>query len=193
MGSVSGEVTGGNRQFREECLIVRIREATPQDAAAIAEVHVASWKTTYAGIVPDGHLERLDAGDRARRWEERLREHSSTTLVAEDDAGIFGFVNGGTPLHPVPGYEGELCAMYLLRSHQRQGAGSELVRHFAERLSRDGLRTLVVWVLAENPACEFYRRLGGAMVGEQMIEIGGKLLREIAFGWPDIRVLYTER
>jgi hypothetical protein len=29
-----------------------IREAFPTDAAALARVHVDSWRTTYAGIVP---------------------------------------------------------------------------------------------------------------------------------------------
>ena len=34
---------------------MRIREATAGDARGIAEVHVASWQTTYRGIFPGQH------------------------------------------------------------------------------------------------------------------------------------------
>jgi HAD superfamily hydrolase (TIGR01509 family) len=38
---------------------VRVREATPADAGAIARVHIESWRSTYRGIVPDEYLESL--------------------------------------------------------------------------------------------------------------------------------------
>jgi hypothetical protein len=59
----------------------------------------------------------------------------------------------------------------------------------AEELRRQGFRNMVVWVLRENPACGFYQRVGGVQVAEQPIEIGGKALPEVAYGWPDIGVL----
>ena len=37
-----------------------IREATPEDARAIATVHVASWRTTYRGLLRDAYLDSLD-------------------------------------------------------------------------------------------------------------------------------------
>jgi hypothetical protein len=45
--------------------------------------------------------------------------------------------------------------------------------------------SMLVWVLAENYARGFYERLGGALVGEQEITLGGVALREVAYGWPD--------
>ena len=38
---------------------VHIRVANVPDAAAIAKVHVDSWRTTYTGIVPDEYLAQL--------------------------------------------------------------------------------------------------------------------------------------
>ena len=32
---------------------ITLRPARPGDAAAIAKVHVETWRATYAGIVPD--------------------------------------------------------------------------------------------------------------------------------------------
>jgi GNAT superfamily N-acetyltransferase len=171
---------------------VKIRQAVPEDGLAIAEVHLASWKTTYPGIIPQAYIDGLRVEDRGARWETRLREKTATVFVAEDEAGVFGFAAGGSIVHPVDGYKGELAAIYLLASHQGKGVGAALVRHFAGELRRQGFRNMVVWVLRENPACGFYQRMGGVKVAEQPIEIGGKALPEIAYGWADIGVLCGE-
>jgi GNAT superfamily N-acetyltransferase len=175
---------------------MRVREATLEDAAVIAEVHLASWKTTYPGIIAQEYIDGLRVEDGAARWVTRLTEKTAIILVAEDDAedqaGVFGFAAGGGIMHPVDGYEGELTAIYLLASHQRKGAGAALTRRMASELRRQGFKNMVVWVLRENPACGFYERMGGVQVAEQPIEIGGQTLSEIAFGWPDIRVLSAE-
>lgn len=42
---------------------------------------------------------------------------------------------------------------------------------------------MLVWVLVDNPACQFYAALGGNPVHEKEIEIGGKPLIEVAYGW----------
>jgi hypothetical protein len=49
-----------------------IRSAVPQDATRIAEVHVASWRVAYRGLMPDNLLQQLDAESRANVWRELL-------------------------------------------------------------------------------------------------------------------------
>lgn len=166
-----------------------IREAVPEDAATIAHVHVASWKTTYAGIIPQVHLDALSVEDRAAGWQKHIKDKANTILVVEDEAGVFGFAAGRAIMHPVEGYEAELGAIYLLESHQRRGAGTALMRRMAADLQRQGFHNMVVWVLRLNPACGFYQRLGGMQAAEQTIEIGGEMLLEVAFGWPEIAAL----
>jgi len=41
----------------------------------------------------------------------------------------------------------------------------------------------MLWVLKSNPARKFYERMGGELIGEKQIEIGGVRLIEIAYGW----------
>ena len=36
--------------------MICIRRARPADAAAIGAVHVAAWRTAYAGVLPDDYL-----------------------------------------------------------------------------------------------------------------------------------------
>ena len=65
--------------------VLRIREAVPSDAPAIAKVHVDSWRTTYAGIVPDEDLASLSYGQREQAWQNILAHPDAYgfTLVAE--------------------------------------------------------------------------------------------------------------
>jgi NAD(P)-dependent dehydrogenase (short-subunit alcohol dehydrogenase family) len=36
--------------------MIAIRRARPADAAAIGAVHVATWRSAYAGVLPDDYL-----------------------------------------------------------------------------------------------------------------------------------------
>lgn len=42
----------------------KIRKAVASDAKGIAKVHVYSWRTTYANIVPDEYLTNLSYENR---------------------------------------------------------------------------------------------------------------------------------
>jgi GNAT superfamily N-acetyltransferase len=166
-----------------------IRAATPDDAAAIAHMHVAGWRTTYRGIVPDDVLADLSEEQRARGWARRLRDPARTEFVyvAEDATGrVIGFASGGPEREGDPVYTGELYAIYLLAGEQGKGIGGRLFRQVAARLAADGHAAMLLWVLAENPACRFYAAMGGQPVREKPVEMGGVTLRELAYGWPAI-------
>ena len=160
-----------------------VRQARIKDADSIARVHVESWKTTYAGIVPDAYLSSLNAEPRAEMWREWLNAGNTLIFVAEDETGVFGFANGGKSRDAIEGYDAELYAIYLLQQKQRQGVGRSLVQKLAQALRSKGFRSLIVWVLPKNPSVDFYRSLGGSPVAEKDIEIGGVQLTEIALGW----------
>jgi L-amino acid N-acyltransferase YncA len=165
-------------------MAITIREGNIQDAAAIARVHVQSWKSTYPGIVPASFLDTLHEGEQARKWQQWVLTAPMMVLVAEDETGIFGFVNGGAIREQVAGYDAELYAIYLLQSAQRRGAGRSLTLSMAAALQRKGFRRMLVWVLEQNPSAEFYQRLGAVPVARRVIELGGVDLPELALGWP---------
>ena len=166
-----------------------VREARADDTEAIARVHVASWRTTYRGIVPDAYLDGLSVDRRAEMWRNAIADRQRTVgvFVAEDDAGeIVGFSSCGPSREEDRDYDGELFAVYLLQSYQGRGIGGMLVRAAARRLSEAGFRAMMLWVLAANPARAFYVALNGQQVRTKIVEIGGMPLAEIAFGWPDL-------
>ena len=52
-------------------------------------------------------------------------------------------------------FKGRRCqAIYILEAYQGQGVGTNLVKTLAEKLSQSGLKSMLVWVLADNPACQ---------------------------------------
>lgn len=175
---------------------MRIRTAHVSDAAAIAKVHVESWRTTYKGIVPDDFLARLSYEKRQLLWHQTLTEpeRPSFVYVAEDDGGtVIGFVSGGPERSGHPVYTGELYAIYLLASHQRQGIGRQLLSTLVSRLLQDGMTALLLWVLADNPSRRFYERLGGLPVSDKVVTIGGVPLIEVAYGWRDARLIIGQQ
>jgi hypothetical protein len=52
----------------EIVLLTEVRKANVRDASAIAHVHLQSWQTTYAGIVPDEYLASLNEVERVQLW-----------------------------------------------------------------------------------------------------------------------------
>jgi GNAT superfamily N-acetyltransferase len=171
---------------------MQIREAQEIDIAAIATVHVASWRSTYRGLVPDDHLAALSVPDRERRWRETFPTFGDPhcIFVAEDPRlGIIGFADGGPSRDRVGGLAGELYAIYLLEQSQRQGVGRRLVGAVASRLLATGLNAMSVWVIENNPACGFYEAMGGVRIGNKAVVIGGATLAEVAYGWTDLQRL----
>jgi GNAT superfamily N-acetyltransferase len=69
-----------------------IRRAKLDDATAIADVHVRSWKAAYPGQIPQGYLDSLHPEDRVEGWQLVL---AGTDWPRE---GVFLLVDGsGSP------------------------------------------------------------------------------------------------
>jgi GNAT superfamily N-acetyltransferase len=169
----------------------QIRPATPADAAGIARVHVQSWRETYAGIVPEAHLAGLDVAARTQRWHDSLSGAKPPwqAFVAVSDAhggDILGFVSLGAAREDFNGFAGELYALYLLRAAQGTGIGRQLFDAARQSLKSCGINGMYLWVLADNPTDGFYRHMGGRELGRKMLDIGGKDLEEIAYGWEEL-------
>ena len=169
---------------------VRIREAVPEDAGPMAKVHIDTWRTAYAGIVPSEHLAGLSYERREAVWVQILTrdQPAQCNFVAETVGGeIVGFAGGGPEREGDSTHRGELYAIYLLREHQRGGIGRRLACAVARGLLCAGFDSMLLWVLEENhTARRFYESLGGVKVGRKAIEIGGTDLVEVSYGWSDI-------
>jgi len=168
-----------------------VRLATPGDAAGIARVHVDGWKTSYRGIVPDAFLDRLSYRQsyQARRQRLEAPAPGQRTLVATEPVGwIVGFADVG-PAREALGFEGELEALFVMRRYQGRGLGGWLLETVVRAQLAAGRRSMLLWVLADNPARRFYEAFGAEAVTTRQIAVDGAMLEEVAYGWRDLAAL----
>ena len=125
----------------DEGSAIRIRAANAADVRSLARVHVDSWRSTYAGILPARYLTGLSYRDRESFWEQILTTARPTIskFVAETESGhVVGLASGGPERTGTETYVGGLYLVYLLEEHRRKGLGRRLVSAVADRLLADG-------------------------------------------------------
>ncbi len=91
-----------------------IRAATVEDAPGIASVQAESWRTTYAGMVPDDVIAQYGGYDRrVAQWTRMLTgaERTQAIFVVNDHGRIIGFALGGPLRSSDLPYQGELYAL----------------------------------------------------------------------------------
>lgn len=164
-----------------------VRKAVLPDARGIAIVQVDSWRTTYEGIISNDYLQKLSYEEHEKIWHGAIKQ--KTLYVAEDNEGrIVGFSIGGKERSGnYPKCKGEVYAIYILKEYQRKGLGRLLMKPIVEDLLEQNITTMAVYVLEENNARFFYEALGAKKIDSVEIEIGGKKLTELVYGWEDIR------
>ena len=162
-----------------------IRDAEPGDARQIAEVHVASWQSAYAGLIPDSELERLSVNEREYVWNRRLTGNRSMFPVFVDQDRVVGWAVVGPSRDPdcdrAQVYE--LYAIYLLELYCGRGFGKRLYQAAEQRIVPVA-KEIKVWVLEGNTrARRFYESIGFTIESNQQKEIpfGSKLLSEVRY------------
>jgi ribosomal protein S18 acetylase RimI-like enzyme len=139
---------------------VQLRPADPNDAMAVARIHVRSWQAAYRKLMPDEYLDQLRPEDRAKKYDfgspDPLKPY---TIVLTESGVIRGFATTApTRDSSMPGY-GELYALYVDPDCWGRGIGVALVTAARARLFDLGFRNAILWVLAGNVRAErFYRR-----------------------------------
>jgi GNAT superfamily N-acetyltransferase len=165
-----------------------VRDAAPEDAAAILRVRARAWQTAYAHIFPREELKAMSAESSTGRWTAWWREviedaaPRSHTLVADVSGELVGFAHLGAERDgrdPV----GELYAIYVLPKSSGCGIGQALMAETLNRLRKDGFAEAVLWVLEDNPRTRRFYELAGwrpdcSFKDEEWL---GTLVREVRY------------
>jgi dipeptidase E len=151
-------------EIRQDELVTR--PARPADAAAVAAVFRAA---TLAAWAPFVGAERLrGAPDDTPRWAERIATGGAGFLVAEDAAGLLGFVlyrrYADDDLGAVQA--GEVDLLYTLPRAWGLGIGRRLLERATFALLAMGFREAVLWTERRNTrALAVYERNGWSRDG----------------------------
>lgn len=163
-------------------MAVTVRRAEREDARAIAEVHVHSWRSAYRGILDDEVLDGISIGERQGMWSRILREEGDwLNLVAEREGSMLGFCSVATPSRDAgvdPGTV-EIGALYVDPPHWREGAGSALLTVSLEQLARAGWRRAILWVLPENLGARAFYEQAGFRLDDGVESVEGRSGRRV--------------
>jgi ribosomal protein S18 acetylase RimI-like enzyme len=141
-----------------------VRAAREADAEGLARVQVASWRSAFAGLVPDSVLAELASdealGQFTQRWlaaidappTSRHRVHVAIEKPGEPE--ILGFAAAGpaTDEDLWPGTDGELYELHVLPAASAEGHDERLLNAVADTFAEDGFSTGYTWTLAGDAA-----------------------------------------
>ncbi|MGB6192960.1 MAG: GNAT family N-acetyltransferase, partial [Terracidiphilus sp.] len=124
-----------------------MRLAQPDDAMAVARVHVRSWQAAYRGLIPDAFLDGLRPEDRAQRYDFADPDPlKPKTIVALDGPVICGFATiSPSRDHDLPA-AGELCALYVDPGSWDRGVGAALISEARQALAERGFKSALLWL-----------------------------------------------
>lgn len=156
-----------------------IRPPRPEDARALAVVHITSWQHAYEDDFPSEFLESLDM-ERRVAWFGSQIEKGSGLLVADGDDGPVGFCFFGES-----GDEGwgEVFSIYVHPEKWGEGHGHRLLVAAEAELIDRGFDKALLWVLDSNRrARDFYEREGWVLGKPiRLEEIGGRQVTEVRY------------
>jgi GNAT superfamily N-acetyltransferase len=143
---------------------VSVRVAWADDARAIAEVQLRTWRATYAGLLPADALP-TDVDATAAAWHAALaRPHDARhrVLVALDRNRVVGFAltspAGDPDCDPVA--DGELADLTVDPAERGKGHGSRLLQAAVDTMVADRFTRAVLWTIASDDALRAF--LAGA-------------------------------
>ncbi|MBL4588668.1 MAG: GNAT family N-acetyltransferase [Alphaproteobacteria bacterium] len=174
-----------------------IAPASEEEVAILAVLHVEGWHSAYAGAVDQDFLNSMSVHEREIGWEKWLSNPDINAAIAYVQDHPVGFVSYSKVETMPPGqstirpqYTSEILAIYILPDYWKQGVGKALMSYAAEKLKDNRQSGVCLWVLDKNKnACSFYEKMGGQRIGKHMIEIGPSKVKEVCYGWRNLKDL----
>jgi ribosomal protein S18 acetylase RimI-like enzyme len=164
---------------------MQIVNATPEDAPAVARIHVTAWQEAYKDILSVEYLAGLSIDKRQAYWSEVIPKGNLELSLAKEDECVVGWVAFGKSRDAdAPSTAGEIWAIYVAPDYWSTGVGRALWLQARQRLTADGYRTVSLWVLADNArAIDFYMKAGfnEEPDSSKEFELGGQTLKEVRF------------
>ncbi|MBA4850665.1 GNAT family N-acetyltransferase [Emticicia sp. BO119] len=164
-----------------------IREAVAKDLEDLVTLYIQTWYETYGSS-----KHKLSRDYIHRHWKE---------FFSRTNEGWFCFVIENIRTHQLigyakakpyssgdlPDYAGELNKIYVLRNYQRLGLGAKLVEHVVRRFLDNGIHTMVLFGIPQNPSCGFHEAMGGKRLYAANRQFHG------GYGWKDLREFAERR
>jgi L-amino acid N-acyltransferase YncA len=121
---------------------MQVVHAAPEDARAVAEIHVGTWRAAYASIVPADYLASLSVERREAIWSECIATGVPELLVAKEAGVVQGWLSFGQCRDEGSSKaEAEIWAIYVVPSAWSTGAGRLLWLRAKELMLVQGFKS----------------------------------------------------
>jgi ribosomal protein S18 acetylase RimI-like enzyme len=164
------------------------RRPLPDEAEAMAALHVRCWREAYSEFLPTELIASFSVEKRLPMWQAVIPNAERFVLAAFDECKPAGFViSGPTEEQHTENQDGHLWAIYIAADYNRKGIGRELIGHAAADWYSKGGRTMTIGVLAENKnARVFYEKLGARFVKSGSYDWDGHQLADAIYVFEDL-------
>lgn len=148
-----------------------LRLATPADAQAIAELHLASWRSAYRPFLPPGVLDALELEPHTVEWRRRVGVPEVRIDLEERDQALIAFCAHGPSGDEDAKVRTEVRTWEIKNLHVRPdlrgaGSGGRLFDLAVAHARAVRAAALTLWVVEGNrDARGFYERKGMATDG----------------------------
>ena len=157
-----------------------IREATVEDIAALAALHVKTWMETYPEVrqPPTFYI-------REYQWRQQFESADNNWFcyVVQDRQGkLVGFSKGQPYNHSdLPMFSGEINKIYLLQEYHRLGLGKRLLCTVVRRFVSQGINSVLLFGESSNPSGYFHEAMGAKKIFNKKGGFDG------GYGWYDLQ------
>ena len=151
------------------------RDATPADAALMADIGARSFVETFGHLYSKENLDAFLQNHSEANWLGELEDPRFSVRIAEVDGQAVGFAKVGPPSLPFEprGSSAELRQLYVLKPWQGEGIAHDLMGWVIDRAKALGAKDLYLSVFVDNHrARRFYERYGFTFVGTYAFMVG---------------------
>ncbi len=166
-GTVTCLATGLAHEQRSR-RIPRVRRALGADTETVARIHIASWKVSYRGIMPDDVIAQTDLKYRTAFWAERIADQEWPIFLIEASGEGVAFCHMIPTKDPDddPHRVGHITSLHMLPQLRGIGYGRALLELVFKEFRQRGMAEVTLWVLEENTkARQFYEKHGFRLDG----------------------------
>jgi GNAT superfamily N-acetyltransferase len=151
------------------------RDATPADAASMAEIGRRTFVDTFGHLYTAENLSAFLVCHTAESWRGELEDPDFSVRIVEAEGAPVAYAKIGPPSLPFEprGPSIELRQLYVTEPWQGRGVSHALMRWAIDEARSRGARDLYLSVFVDNHrARRFYERYGFTFVGTYAFMVG---------------------
>ncbi len=160
-----------------------IRNVEEKDIPSVANIQTNGWKTAYKGIIDEAILNSMKEADKIERLKGNYKKNGF--IVAEINNEVVGFcryVDSNEFTLDMQDIDCEITALYVKPELKYNGIGTKLFQFVINEFKSKNKAKMILWCLKDNePSKRFYTKMGGEVIKEKTIEIGGQNYYEVGF------------